>query len=176
MSAGPEELTRPLRRRTAGWDDQPERELEPTHHIATPPQVDEDDPAETPASSNWLISRLERCRFWYQQVDSLQDHLRFGRDAAISIAARGPWRTANIWFARLTTPFLIILFFAIWAYFRKLSRALVAWPLTFLIGAWLNHIPFVEWFVPDMLDPTTWTWPWSAPVDVCSFDPAAGGE
>lgn len=173
MTAGPD-LAKP--RRTAGWGDQLERddttELEPTHIIRTPTADDLDDEVAEPEQGR-MARWFGGLRFVHQSPGSLQDHLRWHREAAYALP-EGPWRTVNIWWARIMVPPRVLAFFVIWAYLSRITRA-GWWTLGTLLAAPILHgipvigwLPFIGW-----LDMTTW-FTGTDPA-VCSVD-AVGGE
>lgn len=139
----------------------------PTHRIVAPRdrqavelQDDRQEPQWTGASTTLRGRFAQACdglRFVHQSPGSLRDQVEYARDGAYTVRAYGWWRTANVVFARLVaTPGLTVCYLAAWAFFTRLTRALIAWPILAFLLMFLNSIPFAEMFVPDWADFTNW--------------------
>jgi hypothetical protein len=88
---------------------------------------------------------------------SLRDQIEYARDGAYTTRAGGPWRAANIAFARfIAMPGLAICYFIAWALFTRLMRTVTTLVVAVPLLIVLNGIPVVDWFVPDWADVTTW--------------------
>lgn len=136
---------------------------EPTHRIVTPPSHRPDHT--TPKSKEWEPRRLSSrigdafagLRFVNESPGSLMDQIEYAEDGAYSNRVGGPWRTANIAYARcIAVPGLAICYFLGWAFFTRLSRAITVLIVSVPLLALLNDVPVVEWLVPDWADITTW--------------------
>ncbi|WP_219414157.1 hypothetical protein [Pseudonocardia nigra] len=137
---------------------------EPTHRIVTPPsphpdrttpEPEWDDQPQRP--SDRLGEAFAGLRFVSSSPGSLRDQIEYARDGAYTTRAGGPWRTANIAFARfIASPGLTICYFIAWAFFTRLMRTVTTLVVAVPLLIVLNGVPVVGWFVPDWADVTTW--------------------
>lgn len=104
-----------------------------------------------------LTDALFGLRFVSESPGSLRDQIAYAREAAYSNRTDGPWRKANIWFARLVAiPGLTICYSLAWALFTRLSRAMTAWPVILLIMWLLISLPVTRWFIRELADLMMW--------------------
>lgn len=112
---------------------------------------------------SWLWDALDGLRFVNNSPGSLRDQIDYAVDGAYSNRAEGPWRNANIGYARfIATPGLTLCLLIGWAFFTRLSRALTCGPILLFLLMLLNAMPITAWLIPDGVDFTTWRLPWSS--------------
>lgn len=139
----------------------------PTHRIIAPPghqatslvkhhQDDEEDYA--PASmGEHIADAFNELRFVRNSPGCLRDQIEYARDGAYTTRIDGWWRRVNIVFAYfIAAPGLTVCYLTAWAFFTRLSRALIAWPTLAFLLMFLNRIPLTEFLIPDSADFTNW--------------------
>jgi hypothetical protein len=100
---------------------------------------------------------LAGLRFVSESPGSLRDQIEYAREGAYTNRVDGPWRNANIWFARLGAyPGLTVCYFWAWAFCTRLSRAMVAWPVLVIVMWLLLSLPVTQWFVRGLADFLWW--------------------
>lgn len=121
------------------------------------------DPAETtdyvgpPPFRVSFADAAQQLRFVSNPPGSLLDQIEYAREGAYTNRVNGPWRTANIVFAKyIAVAGLGLCYLIGWSLFTRLSRTLTCGPLYLLLFMLLNQFPVVAWLVPDALDFTTW--------------------
>lgn len=150
----------------------PPQPPEPTHRIVTPPtshpsHQPSHHPGHTTPESEWedgpltarerIADAFAGLRFVRSSPGSLLDQIEYARDGAYTTSKSGPWRLVNIWYARLVAvPGLAICYFIGWAFFTRLSRAVISVAVAVPLLVILNDIPIVELVIPDWADVTTW--------------------
>lgn len=123
--------------------------------IANPDSQAGDEPA-----GGWRLAvgdAIDGLRFVNQSPGSLLDQIDYAVDGAYSNRVEGPWRNANIIYARfVAVPGLALCYLIGWAFFTRLSRALTCGALLLFLLMILNAMPVTAWLIPDGADFTTW--------------------
>jgi hypothetical protein len=113
-----------------------------------------------------FLSWIQEWRF-VRDTTTTVDHIDYAINGAYALPDGDPWswnwinRRAHIAFAYTIGLVGALLCDAVkWAFFTRLSRALIAVPAVLALGWALNHIPVTAWITPDGWDISTW---WADP-------------